>query len=125
MTITDEVGCTIEAEFEVTALALGLFDHNDQRHVHGDERGLPTFSDWRHRVRQEYELAYLDTAGNPVNLNNLSEMVYMMMTDQVGCTYVETFEIGVDEVTDMLLTIDVSRDVLGWQTGPPQSAWWR
>ena len=40
-----------------------------------------------------------------MNLNNLSEMVYTaVMTDQVGCTYVETFEIGVDEVTDMLLT---------------------
>ena len=37
---------------------------------------------------QEYELAYLDTAGNPVNLNNLSEMVYTaVVTDQVGCSH--------------------------------------
>ena len=50
----------------------------------------------------QLNLVVVDTAGNEVNLSNLSEMTYLAtVTDQVGCTYSETFDIGIDVVTDM------------------------
>ena len=57
--------------------------------MHRDEQWVGQhFSDWRNVSDQEYNVAYLDTAGNPVNLNNLSEMVYTaVVTDQVGCSH--------------------------------------
>ena len=54
---------------------------------------------------QEYDWVVLDTAGNVANLNNLSEMTYTaLVTDQIGCSYAETFDIGIDFVTDMELS---------------------
>ena len=53
---------------------------------------------------QEYDMVVLDTAGNVANLNNLSEMTYTaLVTDQLGCSYSETFSIGIENETDMEL----------------------
>ena len=47
----------------------------------------------------------LDTLGNEANLNNLSEMSYTAwVVDVLGCEYSEDFTVGVDIVTDMILT---------------------
>ncbi|MEC8662952.1 MAG: gliding motility-associated C-terminal domain-containing protein [Bacteroidota bacterium] len=107
VTITDEAGCVLTAAFEIDAPApLDFLISTTNATCTGMSDGSANIFPIGGTVSdQEYEVAYLDTAGNPVNLNNLSEMVYTaVMTDQVGCTYVETFEIGVDEVTDMELT---------------------
>ena len=60
----------------------------------------------------------LDTAGQVANLNNLSEMTHTAhVTDQVGCTYSETFDIGINYVTDMELSTLTSPVTLGAADG--------
>ena len=107
VTITDEAECVLTVDFEVEAPApLDFLISTTNATCTGMSDGSADIFPTGGSVSdQEYDLAFIDTAGNPVNLNNLSEMVYTaVMTDQVGCTHAETFEIGVDMVTDMELT---------------------
>ena len=66
VTITDEVGCTIEAEFEVTAPApLDFLITTTNATCTGMSDGSANIFPIGGTVSdQEYELAYLDTAGN-------------------------------------------------------------
>ena len=53
----------------------------------------------------ELTWSVVDTLGNVVNLNNLSEMSYTAtVTDVLGCEITDTFSISVQYVTDMVLT---------------------
>ena len=107
VTVTDEAGCNLSATFEVVAPApLDFLITPSNATCTGMSDGSANVFPIGGSVSdQEYNWVVIDTAGNPVNLNNLSEMVYTaLMTDQVGCSYSETFEIGVDVVTDMELT---------------------
>ena len=106
-TVTDTSGCQLTALFEIEAPApLDFLIAASNATCTGMSNGSAdifpiggTVSD------QEYDWAVLDTAGNVANLNNLSEMTYTaVVTDQIGCTYAETFDIGIDFVTDMELT---------------------
>jgi len=105
-TVTDTSGCQLTALFEVDAPApLDFLVATSNATCTGMSNGSAdvfpiggTVSD------QEYDWVVLDTAGNAVNLNNLSEMTYTaLVTDQIGCSYAETFDIGIDFVTDMEL----------------------
>lgn len=50
-----------------------------------------------------------DSLGNTANLNNLCDQLYTCyVTDVLGCTHVDTFSVGVDIVTDMVLTTIVT-----------------
>ena len=107
VTVSDESGCASSLEFEVLGREpLGFLIETTNATCTGMSNGSADIFPFGGNVSdQEYNVAYLDTAGNPVNLNNLSEMVYTaVVTDQVGCSHLETFEIGVDVVTDMELT---------------------
>ena len=106
-TVTDTSGCQLSALFEVEAPApLGFLIAPTNATCTGMSNGSAdifpiggTVSD------QEYDWVVLDTAGNVANLNNLSEMTYTaLVTDQIGCSYAETFDIGIDFVTDMELS---------------------
>ncbi len=106
-TVTDTSGCQLTALFEIDAPApLDFLIAASNATCTGMSNGSAdifpiggTVSD------QEYDWFVLDTAGNVANLNNLSEMTYTaLVTDQIGCTYSETFDIGIDYVTDMELT---------------------
>jgi len=103
-TVVDSVGCSASVEFNIDAPApldflIAPFNATCTGMSNGSADIFPiggTVSD------QEYDWFVLDTAGNVANLNNLSEMTYFaFVTDQIGCTYSETFDIGVDIVTDM------------------------
>ena len=105
-TVTDTSGCQLSALFEVEAPApLDFLIAPTNATCTGMSNGSAdifpiggTVSD------QEYDWVVLDTAGNVANLNNLSEMTYTaLVTDQIGCSYSETFDIGIDFVTDMEL----------------------
>lgn len=105
-TVTDTSGCQLTALFEVDAPApLDFLVAASNATCTGMSNGSAdvfpiggTVSD------QEYDWVVLDTAGNVANLNNLSEMTYTaLVTDQIGCSYAETFDIGIDFVTDMEL----------------------
>lgn len=105
-TVTDTSGCQLSALFEVEAPApLDFLIAPTNATCTGMSNGSAdifpiggTVSD------QEYDWVVLDTAGNVANLNNLSEMTYTaLVTDQIGCSYAETFDIGIDFVTDMAL----------------------
>ena len=106
-TVTDTSGCQMAAFFDIEAPApldflIAASNATCTGMSDGSADVFPiggTVSD------QEYDWVVLDTAGNVANLNNLSEMTYTaLMTDQIGCTYSETFNIGIDFVTDMALT---------------------
>ena len=105
-TVTDTSGCQLTALFEVDAPApLDFLIAASNATCTGMSNGSAdifpiggTVSD------EEYDWVVLDTAGNVANLNNLSEMTYTaLVTDQIGCSYAETFDIGIDFVTDMEL----------------------
>ena len=105
-TVTDTSGCQLTALFEVDAPApLDFLIAPSNATCTGMSNGSAdifpiggTVSD------EEYDWVVLDTAGNVANLNNLSEMTYTaLVTDQIGCSYAETFDIGIDFVTDMEL----------------------
>ena len=105
-TVTDTSGCQLTALFEVDApTPLDFLIAPSNATCTGMSNGSAdifpiggTVSD------EEYDWVVLDTAGNVANLNNLSEMTYTaLVTDQVGCSYTETFDIGIDFVTDMEL----------------------
>ena len=105
-TVTDTSGCQLTGLFEIEAPApldflIAATNATCTGMSNGSADVFPiggTVSD------QEYDWAVLDTAGNVANLNNLSEMIYTaVVTDQIGCTYAETFAIGIDFVTDMEL----------------------
>ena len=107
VTVTDEAGCNLSETFEVVAPAQldFLITPSNATCTGMSDGSANVFPIGGSVSDQEYDWVVIDTAGNPVNLNNLSEMVYTaLMTDQVGCSYSETFEIGVDVVTDMELT---------------------
>ena len=107
VTVTDTSACetaelfTIEAPdplgfliFPFNATCTGMSDGSVDIFPKG---GTVTLGEWDWFV--------LDTAGQVANLNNLSEMTYTAhVTDQVGCTYSETFDIGINYVTDMELS---------------------
>ena len=106
-TVTDTSGCQLVDFFEIEAPApldflIAAFNATCTGMSDGSADVFPiggTVSD------QEYDWVVLDTAGNVANLNNLSEMTYTaLVTDQIGCTYAETFDIGIDFVTDMELS---------------------
>jgi len=106
-TVTDTSGCQLTALFEVEAPApldflIAASNATCTGMSNGSADVFPiggTVSD------QEYDWVVLDTAGNVANLNNLSEMTYTaLVTDQIGCTYSESFDIGIDFVTDMELS---------------------
>ena len=105
-TVTDTSGCQLTALFEVEAPApldflIAASNATCTGMSNGSADVFPiggTVSD------QEYDWVVLDTAGNVANLNNLSEMTYTaLVTDQIGCSYAESFSIGIDFVTDMAL----------------------
>ena len=105
-TVTDTSGCQLTALFEVDAPApLDFLIAPSNATCTGMSNGSAdifpiggTVSD------EEYDWVVLDTAGNVANINNLSEMTYTaLVTDQIGCSYAETFDIGIDFVTDMEL----------------------
>ena len=57
---------------------------------------------------EEWNLVVVDTAGNSVidDLNNLAAMTYTaFVTDQIGCSHSETFDIEVTNETDMELIL--------------------
>ena len=103
-TIIDELGCettepfTIDAppplEFLISptnATCTGMSDGSADFFVAGGTGALT----W----------SVVDTLGNEANLNNLSEMTYTAyVVDVLGCELTDTFSIGVDIVTDMILT---------------------
>jgi gliding motility-associated-like protein len=107
VTVTDTSACetadlfTIEAPdplgfliFPFNATCTGMSDGSADIFPKG---GTVTLGEWDWFV--------LDTAGQVANLNNLSEMTYTAhVTDQVGCTYSETFDIGINFDTDMELS---------------------
>ncbi|MGB1348359.1 MAG: gliding motility-associated C-terminal domain-containing protein [Flavobacteriales bacterium] len=107
VTVTDTSACetaelfTIEAPdplgfliFPFNATCTGMSDGSVDIFPKG---GTVTLGEWDWFV--------LDTAGQVANLNNLSEMTYTAhVTDQVGCTHSETFDIGINYVTDMELS---------------------
>ena len=107
VTVTDTSACetaelfTIEAPdplgfliFPFNATCTGMSDGSADIFPKG---GTVTLGEWDWFV--------LDTAGQVANLDNLSEMTYTAhVTDQVGCTYSETFDIGINYVTDMELS---------------------
>ena len=106
-TVTDTSGCQLTALFEIEAPApldflIAASNATCTGMSNGSADVFPiggTVSD------QEYDWVVLDTAGNVANLNNLSEMTYTaLVTDQIGCTYSESFDIGIDFVTDMELS---------------------
>ncbi len=105
-TVTDTSGCQLTALFEVDApTPLDFLIAPSNATCTGMSNGSAdifpiggTVSD------EEYDFVVLDTAGNVANINNLSEMTYTaLVTDQIGCSYAETFDIGIDFVTDMEL----------------------
>ena len=106
-TVTDTAGCAKTVVFEVEAPApLDFLIVASNATCTGMSNGSAdvfpiggTVSD------QEYDWVVIDTAGQAANLNNLSEMTYTaLVTDQIGCTYAESFDIGIDIVTDMELS---------------------
>jgi gliding motility-associated-like protein len=105
-TVVDTAGCTSSVPFEIDAPApLDFLIAPSNATCTGMSNGSAdifpiggTVSD------QEYDWFVLDTAGNVANLNNLSEMTYLaVVTDQIGCNYTESFSIGVDFITDMVV----------------------
>lgn len=106
--ITDENGCTAEAEFTIDAPApleflisptpatcTGMCDGSADIFPAGGTGELT----W----------TVEDSLGNTANLNNLCDQLYTCyVTDVLGCTHVDTFSIDVGIVTDMILTTHVT-----------------
>ena len=108
ITVTDTVGCLVETVVDIdapdelgflitaiNATCTGMSNGSALVYPYGGDSntidGVP-----------QLDLLVVDTAGNEVNLTNLSEMTYLAtVTDQVGCTHSETFDIGIDVETDM------------------------
>ena len=106
VTATDTSGCQLSALFEVEAPApLGFLITPTNATCTGMSDGSANIFPFGGTVSdQEYDWVVLDTAGNVANLNNLSEMTYTaLVTDQIGCSHAETFDIGIDFITDMEL----------------------
>ena len=112
VTVVDTAGCTSTAEFLIESNApldflvettnvtcTGMSDGTADVFPIGGEVSGPN----------EYDWVVIDTAGFVANLDNLSEMTYTaLVTDQIGCSYSETFSIGVENVTDMTLAVFAS-----------------
>ena len=106
VTATDTSGCQLSELFEVEAPApLGFLITPTNATCTGMSDGSANIFPFGGTVSdQEYDWVVLDTAGNVANLNNLSEMTYTaLVTDQIGCSHAETFDIGIDFITDMEL----------------------
>ena len=106
VTATDTSGCQLSALFEVEAPApLGFLITPTNATCTGMSDGSANIFPFGGTVSdQEYDWVVLDTAGNVANLNNLSEMTYTaLVTDQIGCSHAETFDIGINFITDMEL----------------------
>ena len=106
VTVTDTSGCQLSELFEVEAPApLGFLIAPTNATCTGMSDGSANIFPFGGTVSdQEYDWVVLDTAGNVANLNNLSEMTYTaLVTDQIGCSHAENFDIGIDFITDMEL----------------------
>ena len=123
ITVTDTVGCYVETLVDIdapdelgflitatNATCTGMSNGSALVYPYGGDSntidGVP-----------QLDLLVVDTAGNEVNLTNLSEMTYLAtVTDQVGCTHSETFDIGIDVETDMEV-YTLTSPVTCWNAG--------
>ena len=107
VTVVDTSGCSNSTEFNIDApAALDFLIETTNATCTGMSDGSADVFPIGGTVSDtEYDWVVIDTAGFVANLNNLSEMTYTaLVTDQIGCSYSETFDIGVEYVTDMSLT---------------------